>query len=160
MWSFFGHWAASGPDHTQIKCLGSTHLSSRPLLALFHVHSRYFIVRKHIFRCAMRQLIAKMPRYPSFIPPHIAICFLACLFSASVIADDRVCYYPSGETALVADEFQPCNGNSTSVSMCCDVKNGDMCTPEGLCLSGVAYYRDMCTDQTWQAPECVALCTC
>lgn len=70
------------------------------------------------------------------------------------------CYYPTGVTAnVVAGVYTSCNATA-SASMCCNLQNGDKCTPEGLCLSGSnAFYRDMCTDQTWKAPECIQLCT-
>jgi len=87
--------------------------------------------------------------------------WLLALLVTFTIADDRTCYYPSGLVANTdASDFLPCNtANTSAVSMCCDVGNGDRCTPEGVCLSGSnGYWRDMCTDQTWQAPECIKMC--
>lgn len=83
-----------------------------------------------------------------------------CLFvSVTSTTAGATCFYPSGLTAEVDLTFSPCNTNSSAVSMCCNYDNGDKCTPQGLCLSGSnAFYRDMCTDQTWKAPECVKMC--
>lgn len=79
------------------------------------------------------------------------------LFSVAVHA---TCYYPDGEIAEVIITYARCNINTSVASMCCNADNGDRCTPEGLCISGSnAFYRDMCTDQTWKAPECVKICT-
>jgi hypothetical protein len=82
----------------------------------------------------------------------------ALLFTSALAQSNQTCYFPSGLTGDVGT-FEPCNSDPSAVSMCCDYVNGDRCTPEGICLSGSnGYWRDMCTDQTWQAPECVRLC--
>jgi len=82
----------------------------------------------------------------------------SALLCARVVAQ-RQCYYPSGLAPDVGGLFVPCNTNTSVDSMCCNEPNGDRCTPEGICLSGSnGYWRDMCTDQTWLAPECVTLC--
>lgn len=89
--------------------------------------------------------------------PHLAVLPLALivlLFKSSVSATS--CYFPDGGMAVSG--YVPCNGNPNIVSMCCYTPNGDACTNQGLCVTNGVYFRDYCTDPTWQSKGCVKLC--
>lgn len=69
---------------------------------------------------------------------------------------------------LPANLYDACNPNA-SASMCCaldstsdflNAASGVTCRSDGLCASedGKNITRTACTDQTWQAPECIKLC--
>ena len=73
------------------------------------------------------------------------------------------CFLPNGTDrntlAGVADGYVPCNP-SAAVSMCCAWSgNTDICLPNGLCYNTgfKLYWRESCTDQTWQDPACIKL---
>lgn len=84
---------------------------------------------------------------------------LFVLYALLVDSSRAACYYPSGLEPVIPGAFTACNSNSNEVSMCCNSENGDKCTKEGLCQSrSNAFYRDLCTDSTWAAPECVKIC--
>ena len=66
--------------------------------------------------------------------------------------------------------YQPCHNdtasNATAASMCCATGpgrhaegNADRCVEQGLCYSDALklYWRESCTDQTWQDPACIKL---
>lgn len=84
------------------------------------------------------------------------------------------CFYPDG--SLASNAYQPCNQVAHSVSMCCGTnrpdKTADECLSNGLCFNpcGVdgfcggqdkgQYWRESCTDQSWNSPQCLkSLCT-
>src|SRR5947207_2726271 len=77
------------------------------------------------------------------------------------------CFLPNGtdrnalEGAADGYDYAPCN-RSAAVSMCCAIGPGrypDICAPHGLCHNTQynSYWRESCTDQTWQDPACVKL---
>jgi hypothetical protein len=66
--------------------------------------------------------------------------------------------------------YQPCHNvtasNATAASMCCATGpgrvaqgNADRCMENGLCYSDALqlYWRESCTDPTWQDPACIKL---
>ena len=88
---------------------------------------------------------------------HFSSTWIAALWiltiAATVTAD---CYDPAGQDE--SPFWSPCP--ITGTKMCCAFGNGDLCTAGGLCLNGGRYWRDGCTDPTWQDPGCVKLCLC
>ena len=72
---------------------------------------------------------------------------------------DKVCYTPY----LIEDPTSiPCNA-SAEVSTCCAPYN--ICLSNGLCAFNVTlsagnpqYYTSLCTDNSWQSPECMKIC--
>lgn len=74
------------------------------------------------------------------------------------------CYNPDGTATKV--EHQPCNPDGQAASMCCalnrpqSIKNE--CLSNGLCWDVVdgSFWRDSCTDSTWNSPFCLKdVCT-
>ncbi|KUJ09564.1 uncharacterized protein LY89DRAFT_273028 [Mollisia scopiformis] len=90
--------------------------------------------------------------------------FLLCLSFSSSLASATTCYLYGGQA--IDSAYQPCNGTAP-VSMCCHLgvsnNNGDACgsgSTYGLCgVTGTQLWRESCTDQTWQSPSCLKLCT-
>lgn len=89
------------------------------------------------------------------------ILFVLASAVRSVVAE---CYLPNGVNRNKAKDdeshdYQPC-GNSTDVSMCCNVGTGDVCRENGLCYNRSAQllWRESCTDPTWESPGCLKLC--
>ena len=85
--------------------------------------------------------------------------FILPLLLTIVRAEDRKCYYPDGTTVSVD---QPCNAGP-GPSACCG-KNDDgspaHCLSNGLCLSeDFKVSRGSCTDASWNASACAAVCT-
>lgn len=84
------------------------------------------------------------------------------LFLISV-AFAKTCYNPDGSPlpGSIAD-VQPCVLTSGAHSMCCATLRSeftDTCLPNGLCNDG-AYWRDFCTDPSWNSPFCLkGVCT-
>ena len=78
------------------------------------------------------------------------------------------CFLPNGTADQGNDgvelfNFEPCS-NTTGYSMCCRQSSpgetGEICRPDGLCSDDSGeIWRNGCTDQTWQDPACVKLCT-
>jgi hypothetical protein len=81
------------------------------------------------------------------------------------------CYTPEGldrNTQFNASDgylYAPCN-NVAPVSMCCAIGPGriaagsaDTCIPGGLCYNQYVnvYWRESCTDPTWEDPACIKL---
>ncbi|KAH6639422.1 hypothetical protein C7974DRAFT_131060 [Boeremia exigua] len=87
------------------------------------------------------------------------------------------CYFRNGTTSrsTMGEAYQPCN-NSTQGSACCGTNHegagdigvaNDRCLPNGLCQNFVGYdpalnnegqqlwWRQGCTDPTWQSPYCL-----
>ena len=74
-------------------------------------------------------------------------------------------------TDIPKNLYSGCDTDPTHNSMCCawtetnsnylNINSGTKCRSDGLCenLSGSVVWRTACTDPTWQAPECIQLCT-
>lgn len=73
------------------------------------------------------------------------------------------CYAPDG-TAVTDPSYQPCISIVDEFSMCCRLNDTDpdQCLPNGLCYwaSRQEYWRDYCTDETWESPNCLSNLTC
>lgn len=78
----------------------------------------------------------------------------------------KTCFAPDGS---VADHsYQPCIAIDGVHSMCCSLNSThpDTCQTNGLCLSstestfGENYWRDFCTDETWESPNCLSKTLC
>lgn len=77
---------------------------------------------------------------------------------------DRTCYTPAGKdrnAGLSANDdsrYRPCPG-SGKVTMCCGRRSIDRCVDGGLCFNTITnlYFRESCTDPTWQDPACIKL---
>ncbi|KAF2093989.1 hypothetical protein NA57DRAFT_80992 [Rhizodiscina lignyota] len=99
---------------------------------------------------------------PRVYPKLILLVLLPALIEAA-------CYMPNG-TEVPGDSVQPCNQVQNTHSTCCgtnftktDLAN-DICDANGLCQNWVTYpdgrtekswYREYCTDQTWNTPFCL-----
>jgi hypothetical protein len=80
------------------------------------------------------------------------------------------CYFPNG-TANSDPAFQPCNTTTGAQSMCCATNRPgyalDICLTNGLCQnpcnadgdcgaeSGGRFWRESCTDPTWNSLYCL-----
>ncbi|KAF6831719.1 hypothetical protein CMUS01_07235 [Colletotrichum musicola] len=91
------------------------------------------------------------------LPPLRALA-LACLI-AFVSAQ---CFLPNGTEqngveGVGKNSWRPCG--SSGHGMCCNTFSGDTCQ-DGLCWNpiGKVYWRESCTDPTWQSPKCLKLC--
>lgn len=73
------------------------------------------------------------------------------------------CYEPDG-TAVTDPRYKPCIAIENEFSMCCRLNdtNPDLCYPNGLCYwtAKNEYWRNFCTDQTWESPNCIPNTTC
>ncbi|KAJ5721894.1 uncharacterized protein N7483_009828 [Penicillium malachiteum] len=76
----------------------------------------------------------------------------------------KTCYAPDG-TAADNDIYAPCIAIEGVQSMCCRINdtNPDTCLASGLCYTngtGAGYWRDFCTDETWESPNCLSKSIC
>ncbi|BCR92956.1 uncharacterized protein AKAW2_10002A [Aspergillus luchuensis] len=77
----------------------------------------------------------------------------------------KTCYAPDG-TPVEDDIYAPCIAIEGVESMCCRINdtNPDECRADGLCytnMTGYAgYWRDFCTDETWDTPNCLSKSIC
>ncbi|EQB52347.1 hypothetical protein CGLO_08031 [Colletotrichum gloeosporioides Cg-14] len=83
--------------------------------------------------------------------------------AASITAVQGTCFVPNGTNRndikdFHLDTYEPCV--SSGHAMCCNIKNGDRCEANGLCWNNVdkKFWRESCTDPTWQSPKCLKLC--
>ena len=96
--------------------------------------------------------------------PHTALFLLSFLLIPLVSAS---CYEPDHDI-IESDQYQPCgNGvSSDDASMCCAVRrdggSADECEKNGLCSNPLIdandFWRESCTDQSWQSESCLKLC--
>lgn len=97
--------------------------------------------------------------------------WLALLYVSSV---SGACYNRDG-TVINDDTYQPCNNRDRdTASMCCGLRHeennhtgiaNDVCDPNGLCQNWDAadgsgpppmiWWRQGCTDSTWESPFCL-----
>jgi hypothetical protein len=101
---------------------------------------------------------------PLFMPFQIFnLLSLSLLFTVA----KPTCYYPDG-SAITPDnhppnvnstDYQPCISDTSSFSMCCATNRlikGDTCMSNGICHNGYGeYWRESCTDPTWNSPLCM-----
>lgn len=93
--------------------------------------------------------------------------FNLCLLQAACfipLAAAALCFYPDG-SPVVDPAYQPCNPAVGAQSMCCGTNHtqrslDDTCLPNGLCQTREAnvdamYWRESCTDPTWNSPFCL-----
>ncbi|PYH72175.1 uncharacterized protein BO88DRAFT_476686 [Aspergillus vadensis CBS 113365] len=83
--------------------------------------------------------------------------FWALIPSYVSLAAASSCYAPDG-SLVDSSIYQPCVSISGVHSMCCKLNDADpdTCDPSGLCqTSGGAYYREFCTDQSWNSTNCL-----
>ncbi|KAF0321318.1 Transmembrane alpha-helix domain protein [Colletotrichum asianum] len=88
--------------------------------------------------------------------------FLAAV-AAGITAVHGTCFVPNGTNRNDIndshfDTYEPCA--SSGHAMCCNIKNGDKCEANGLCWNKVdiKFWRESCTDPTWESPKCLKLC--
>ncbi|KAJ5634793.1 hypothetical protein N7528_002635 [Penicillium herquei] len=91
---------------------------------------------------------------------------LGTLFLAHLgISAAKTCYAPDG-TSVKSHIYAPCIAIEGVESMCCRINdtNPDTCLSSGLCYTngtGIAgYWRDFCTDETWDSPNCLSKSIC
>ncbi|KAG9236063.1 hypothetical protein BJ875DRAFT_527337 [Amylocarpus encephaloides] len=81
-----------------------------------------------------------------------------------VTTNGKICYAPDGKTTASSYDYQPCIPIVGIDSMCCalnrTIPGADSCTPNGLCNNNGQYYRDFCTDPTWESPNCLSNTIC
>ncbi|PYH67190.1 uncharacterized protein BO88DRAFT_392147 [Aspergillus vadensis CBS 113365] len=73
------------------------------------------------------------------------------------LATASSCYAPDG-SQVASFIYQPCVSISGVHSMCCklNAEDPDTCDPSGLCLTSEgAYYREFCTDRSWNSTNCL-----
>lgn len=113
-------------------------------------------------------LRSKAPRMRS-LRGFLSYSFLSTLIATALAA---TCYNPDGSDRNGDPDvpegytfYTPCS-QVTKFSMCCRAPNngGDDCRPDGLCQGyasdgSLPIWRESCTDQTWQSPYCLNLCT-
>lgn len=86
-----------------------------------------------------------------------SVLLLASLFFSYVYASPN-CYFPNG---TMDNNYVACDTNAPN-SACC--ASTDECLTNGLCRpvnsTGEAndYWRDLCTDQTWESDACPKFC--
>lgn len=89
--------------------------------------------------------------------------FLLLLIQLHLIHGTATCYEPDG-TAVTDPRYKPCIAIENEFSMCCRLNdtNPDLCYPNGLCYwtAKNQYWRNFCTDQTWESPNCIPNTTC
>ena len=102
-------------------------------------------------------MVSSLPRSP----PRAIVILLSLV--PGLLAELNQCYLPNGTDINSIDgEFQynyvPCMKYEGVQSMCCSAWD-HLCTTNGLCYSTLQnlYYRDACTDPTWQDPACTKL---
>lgn len=87
---------------------------------------------------------------------------LIWLLLTAAISWAETCYRPAGNAADV--RYAPCYNNTGQASMCCRINDNDypdICRNDGLCnatYQSDVIWRESCTDQTWQSPQCLRLC--
>jgi hypothetical protein len=133
---------------------------------------------------SLHETIMKAPHLSILRVPRLFS--LACLYALSSFnhplllafffkMSSSTCYNPDW-TPFTSPAFQPCDQFNNVYSMCCGTNHTDdgvardICEPSGLCLGqffnsngsylGPADWREGCTDQTWQSPNCLRnVCT-
>ena len=85
---------------------------------------------------------------------------LAALRLSLAVSSDATCYYPNGKANMELGAYVVCN-TTADVSACC--APDDECTSNGFCRLKTApdfggYWRNLCTDQTWQSDSCPQYC--
>lgn len=106
-------------------------------------------------------------------PVSRAALLLAISILINPITSARNCYYLNG-TQITDIAYQPCHSDTTRDSACCGTNHegaghtgvaNDVCESNGLCqnwegFDGVdpppkLWWRQGCTDPTWQSPYCL-----
>ena len=88
-----------------------------------------------------------------------ALLLLLFLFGLANAASQ--CYHPNGNPSTEVDTWQVCDPDAEH-SACCAV--GDECLTNGLCRNAASpankndYWRDLCTDPTWESDACPKFC--
>lgn len=101
----------------------------------------------------------------AFFHAHLQLALLFFLRSAA-----STCFNPDG-SAVTDTDYQPCNLVANSISMCCATNRPvgvrDQCLSNGLCFNPCGddgncggldkgnYWRESCTDQSWNSPNCL-----
>ncbi|RAK96161.1 uncharacterized protein BO80DRAFT_417316 [Aspergillus ibericus CBS 121593] len=81
------------------------------------------------------------------------------------ISATKTCYAPDG-TPVEDDIYVPCIAIKGVQSMCCRLNDTDPdeCLTSGLCYTSKVgykgYWRDFCTDETWESPNCLSKSIC
>lgn len=102
-----------------------------------------------------------------------AALLIAIFIHTSNVTAARNCYYLNG-TQIVDIAYQPCHDDTARDSACCGINHegaghvgiaNDVCESNGLCqnwegFDGVnpppkLWWRQGCTDPTWQSPYCL-----
>jgi hypothetical protein len=100
--------------------------------------------------------------HPFVLPIHL-----------TMSSSQRICYTRNG-TQITDTAYQPCNSDRTRDSSCCGINHSgaghtgianDVCDPNGLCQNFEAFdgtnggeklwWRQGCTDPTWESAECL-----
>ena len=98
----------------------------------------------------------------------LSLCLVVLLVLPQV---NSQCYFPN-RTQNTNSDYQPCPPATQGLpSMCCATNraaNPDTCLPNGLCEghgeigagfdTEAPYYRESCTDKSWNSTYCLTLC--
>lgn len=92
-----------------------------------------------------------------FLLSPLSLLPLTVSLMIELVISQATCYWPNG---TVAQGYASCS-TTDAAAMCYFTAHTDTCEPNGLVLNinGV-YYRNACTDPTWQSPACLLLCPC
>ena len=102
----------------------------------------------------------KYPSYYSRYPISALFFTILFVFDYSItLANAATCYWPNGEAKSLTGTVS-CNSTG-QYSACCMA--GDECTTNGLCKAPSDgninwYWRQTCTDPTWQSDACPKYC--
>jgi len=91
---------------------------------------------------------------------------LALIVVLTIIRPSYATCYQRNGTEISSQDYQPCTSSAGATSMCCATSrlNADLCLPSGLCVGGAdtaggrLFWRESCTDPTWQDPACLKIC--
>lgn len=130
-------------------------------------HKNYtcFLVHLDVF-CTLRLLQVHLgfTALPVFMSIYISKLLPLSLLCTTISA---TCYYPDGSPItpdnhppnVNSTDYQPCDSDTSSFSMCCATNRlvkGDTCMSNGICHNGYGeYWRESCTDPTWNSPFCL-----
>jgi hypothetical protein len=103
--------------------------------------------------------MSKDPSIPHFLqnidpqPPH----------HAQIAIMPSKCYGIDGTPYATLDRYIPCNSTTSGHTSCC--APGDSCLTNGLCQGPAdnkrkanIFWRNGCTDPTWNDPACAKVC--
>jgi hypothetical protein len=132
------------------------------------MHSIVFCLScpQNLFSSSLQHLL--LPVHAAIYPPTMFVFVkrLDLLFDRSIV-QATICYGPNG--VPYGPDIIPCNAalvietGGKQASMCCSMGGcaksaNDTCHSTGLCQNDDRFFRDFCTDSTFQSPNCLNIC--